>query len=717
MMVASMFLVKSKEINNMQGEFFNKNVTEQIRSEIDYKLSIAFKLLDQISMDENVLKYVTGSNEDYYNITKIYNNLQNNLLAFSELGFTIALAKDGDNLVITPEGTRSYSDFEEKISLEKDFISKINKNNKFLGAENGYYIVPEKSTSNKDRDSLINIIRRVKYYGDNEVYFFITFYKDNLIPNEIKDSKANILINYGEQYITNKSNVDDKVINGILKQDKNILKTYSIYESNSKVLKNWKYIYFMNNKYLESNLGNMAIKVVVVNLILIIFGIVVAFLAAKKSYRPIEDILKIFNVNEEIEDEIFFINKTVNNFKEINKDLNDKLIKSRSPLKNNFLRGLLYGFLSDNQIETSIKEFNLEYLFNGVSVVILELNGLNIYEQNISRDKILDLRMNVIDLCQSKNNTLKFEFIALDYKKYALIFSEKNEMELKKYLDDFILDIEKQLNLEVTAFIGSKVENILEISNSFERAYELLDYKYSSEKENIITINNVGTYNELNYFYSLDIEKCIINYAINDEIDKIIELLEQILDENLMQRDLLEKDILGFKHDIEVTIKKILNAKDKTIKDFYDKNKDIYINFHNSIDSNLKNVIIEEFKELCRYISSNDVQYNNSLIGNIVMYIHKNFNKDVSLTDISENFNLSEAYISRLFKNSLNINFKDYLNRYRVKKAKEFLQDNNMKVNEVYKMVGCNNINTFIRIFKKYEGISPGEYTKNNSAK
>lgn len=94
----------------------------------------------------------------------------------------------------------------------------------------------------------------------------------------------------------------------------------------------------------------------------------------------------------------------------------------------------------------------------------------------------------------------------------------------------------------------------------------------------------------------------------------------------------------------------------------------------------------------------------------MINYIKANYSNDISLTDISEYFNMSPCYLSTMFKHYTGENFKDYLNFYRVKKAKEYLQKGKMKMGTVAKLVGCNSINTFIRIFKKYEGVSPGQY-------
>lgn len=109
-----------------------------------------------------------------------------------------------------------------------------------------------------------------------------------------------------------------------------------------------------------------------------------------------------------------------------------------------------------------------------------------------------------------------------------------------------------------------------------------------------------------------------------------------------------------------------------------------------------------------------DEKLDSDMAEKMINYIKGNYNNDISLNDISEYFNMSPCYLSTMFKHYTGENFKDYLNFYRVKKAKEYLKNGKTKIGVVAKMVGCNSINTFIRIFKKYEGISPGQYVEKN---
>jgi AraC-like DNA-binding protein len=99
-------------------------------------------------------------------------------------------------------------------------------------------------------------------------------------------------------------------------------------------------------------------------------------------------------------------------------------------------------------------------------------------------------------------------------------------------------------------------------------------------------------------------------------------------------------------------------------------------------------------------------------------YVHRHYAEDIALTDVAQILNVSPGYVSALFKSVTGENFRDCLNRYRVEKSKEIMSKKRVQIKDVASMVGYNSPNAFIRIFNKYEGISPGQhYKKNNSGK
>ena len=64
------------------------------------------------------------------------------------------------------------------------------------------------------------------------------------------------------------------------------------------------------------------------------------------------------------------------------------------------------------------------------------------------------------------------------------------------------------------------------------------------------------------------------------------------------------------------------------------------------------------------------------------------------------------------FKNYTGVNFVNYLKEIRIKEAKKLLEDTQLKIQEVGKMVGYENDKHFMKIFKSICGISPSEYRK-----
>ena len=78
------------------------------------------------------------------------------------------------------------------------------------------------------------------------------------------------------------------------------------------------------------------------------------------------------------------------------------------------------------------------------------------------------------------------------------------------------------------------------------------------------------------------------------------------------------------------------------------------------------------------------------------------------LNDKADELGISEKYCSNLYKKISDDNFKNFLNKYRIERAKEIImKNNNIKITDLSTMVGFNSSNTFIRVFSKYTGTTP----------
>lgn len=97
-------------------------------------------------------------------------------------------------------------------------------------------------------------------------------------------------------------------------------------------------------------------------------------------------------------------------------------------------------------------------------------------------------------------------------------------------------------------------------------------------------------------------------------------------------------------------------------------------------------------------------------------YIKKNYSSNISLKSVAQHVFVSDSYLSRIFKENLNMSFVEYLTGIRIEKAIEFIKTTNLPNYAIAEKIGYENINYFGRVFKKTTGLTPTQYrSKYNS--
>ncbi|MFD2117976.1 response regulator [Paenibacillus yanchengensis] len=100
-------------------------------------------------------------------------------------------------------------------------------------------------------------------------------------------------------------------------------------------------------------------------------------------------------------------------------------------------------------------------------------------------------------------------------------------------------------------------------------------------------------------------------------------------------------------------------------------------------------------------------------IAHAIQYIERNYDEDLSLQQVADHVSLSFSYLSNLFKKELQITFVEYLNNFRIERAKELLTGTPLKTYEIAQKVGFSPESTyFSKVFKKTTGLSPNEFRR-----
>ncbi len=104
-----------------------------------------------------------------------------------------------------------------------------------------------------------------------------------------------------------------------------------------------------------------------------------------------------------------------------------------------------------------------------------------------------------------------------------------------------------------------------------------------------------------------------------------------------------------------------------------------------------------------------------NIIYKIVEYLNENIDKDVSLEQCAREFNYNANYLSRLFKQKFGKTYTEYVVELKVEKCKELLVRTDISVNDLASRFGYSSPQNFIRVFKKYTLMTPGQYRKQHA--
>lgn len=106
-------------------------------------------------------------------------------------------------------------------------------------------------------------------------------------------------------------------------------------------------------------------------------------------------------------------------------------------------------------------------------------------------------------------------------------------------------------------------------------------------------------------------------------------------------------------------------------------------------------------------------EYEDELTDTMIKYIHNNCNSKISTRDVAEHVHFSVDYTCKYFKKKTQSNLTDYILKLKIYRShKELLEGKSIA--EVADAYGFSSAGHYLKVFKKYEGITPGAFVKKN---
>ena len=195
-----------------------------------------------------------------------------------------------------------------------------------------------------------------------------------------------------------------------------------------------------------------------------------------------------------------------------------------------------------------------------------------------------------------------------------------------------------------------------------------------------------------------------LSYDVNEMVGQIRDQIEKgnAKEAVLHYKEMNHRFRLPDKETLYINIKELLESYDLTIP-------------YQSMSSLESDSDWQTFINVCA-ISINEYRQSKQYMSQVKAYLHRHYDKAITLEDAAELVNLSPNYLSNLFKEELGDNFVDYLASIRLKKARKLIQKNAYSLKEISFMVGYKDPNYFSRVFKKYYGESPSQFQRGFSS-
>lgn len=123
---------------------------------------------------------------------------------------------------------------------------------------------------------------------------------------------------------------------------------------------------------------------------------------------------------------------------------------------------------------------------------------------------------------------------------------------------------------------------------------------------------------------------------------------------------------------------------------------------------------MKEFLQECCTEAKGDTAFTNVAFMKLMKYINENYRNEISLTSAAKVLNMNSNYVSQLFKKEAGITFVRYITQKRLEDAKKLLIATQKPLTDIALDVGFNDTFYFVKTFKKFVGMTPGQYRASN---
>ena len=559
---------------------------------------------------------------------------------------------------------------------------------------------------------------------------------ENLIPEGgnvfIIDSNNNILLSDSSEDWHNLLSYDD-----FPNSHDNIYKSlgngkYMVSYASSEVAE-WKYIITLTDNAFWQKSHYLRNFMVLCVFLCIMIGLTGVWFVTKKNYSPVKELIELLKkktqsgaTSADPENEYSFIQSMIDKLSDEKETMSNRLYQQNNTLRYNFLSKVLKGTAGNynNLISDELlKSYGIEFNGDLFAVILFYIEDAGIFTDGekegnsltVSKFVISNVFEELINKSANGYMTEADDMLACIVNISSEIKSTKEEFtEICEYAKAFIQD---NFQIKFSVAISDVHRTLIGIPSAYQKAIDALEYRILLGSEQVIVYEDIVKMPEGSYYYPLEKEQQLINYIKTGNFENSKQILDEIFAHNFDKTPLSVQETKCLMFDLVSTV--IKTANDINITHGRELIEEL-----NPFDRLLKNDNILTLKEeitkilesYCQYLGTNNYEESAKKIrDHVTEYVKLNHaDINLSVTSIADELKIHQSYLSKIFKEQIGEGLLDYIHKIRISEAKKLLLNTDLNMEAIAFKTGYSNIRTFMRTFKKYEGITPGTYKEKN---
>ncbi|WP_165763844.1 AraC family transcriptional regulator [Halalkalibacter urbisdiaboli] len=709
----------------------NTAMLEQVKQVVDNRLKEVEQFSIQVSKNQKLIKLLNDEETENYNYVSLIHELANYQTVSTIINDYYVYFSES-NTILSPTMKTTPSMLLNHIKRYDNVPYEEVVKEKLSGFHFNQYYPSEKVVMNSGEKNLITFVQSLPYGEKSDVQGMFIVHIDE---QQIRDLFHQIEgLNSGFMYIvdehknimmstsTNEDNIN-QITPLLTKQvgffEKNIAGNKMIASYTTSEKNGWTYVSVVPKNIVVSQVSKVKLSAMVVMIVSLIIGILLSYYLASKNYRPIREVVNTVigkrRPKGEFSNEIELIKQTIVNSMKKESQLNQIVSQQEPVIKSNFIYRVLKGQVDvQNMSEKDLEFMGVDTPLNYYGILLIQIDGHCQFNNENLEKKWALTRFIIANLSNELSNENGFT-IDIERDKLVIVQSyprntnEEQERQLVfiKRLKEIL---EEKFDINITVAISHLHHGFKNLSQCYVEASMALDYRMVKGLGSIIFYNDVKDNSGYDYYYPMETEMQLINYAKSGDSTNVEKTLHDIFNNNVQKQGMTPAISKCLSYDLLSTLIKLVSLLDDK-KQSLELNRLIKMIADSGTVDEIQENIKLQFHMICMKMKEKQLSQGERLYQEIKKYIEHNYADDnLSLTMIAEHFGMNASYLSTFFKRQGNQTISDYLVKVRITETKKMLSNQMLTIAEIAKKVGYANSVGLIRVFKKYEGVTPGQY-------